>query len=1245
MKDSIKREQRQAVLHFAERENSRATLKKKILMILALLCAVAQGAWAQDGWSVWDGSSSEQPYMEKKSDRPTGYIGSAANLVWLREHWSDETRFVEISNANPTYFTYNECNYVLNVDIDMGDWSWTPLGSYWNAYLHGTFNGNGHTIRINISGATSDRQGLFANIGDGTIENLHVIGNISCSNSQSVGGIAGWNKGTIRNCWVSADVSSNWTGSGYARIGGIAGENDGTIEYCCMTGNVTNYDDNVAGIAGDNDDGTLRNCVFYGILTRGTDSGLQNDNIYAGDSGTEDDCFDFFNQTQYNNASGNDMFRQAIRYPWAINISAMGNGTLQASAGGETDIPGWRHSETITLTNTTGKALHSFSLTDADGNNISYSGNPTSSLTFTMPRKDVNINAEFTADWPRQGSGTAESPYLITTADDWAEFVQSVYLGNTHSGKHVKLDADISVTRPVGGSETNSFQGTFDGGGHTLTFNRSGFKWNFMAPFRYVGGTCTIKNLRTAGSIQTTQQFASGLISYISSVGSTVNVENCISSMTLNSSLDYNSSNGGLIAAIANNCNVTVRGCAFTGSFTGSTSDNNGGIVSWVNDGTTLNITDCLFAPASISTELDGCNTWARGAGVSTLINSYYTQAYGTAQGARVYRITPGSHVTIGNAGAVGNSYDVSGLTFYATGFKYGDVLYAGNGDAVSLTLGSQPGFITSGYTASAGTLSGSGNPYTLTMPAGNVTISAASCSANALTTDGDGNYLINDEDDWDVFCANVELGNGFSGETVKLTGDISVSNMVGTSETNSFQGTFLGSGYTITAGITNNSGQGTAPFRYIKDATIKDLTVAGTIASNQRHIAGLVGFVYGSENRIEDCVVTATLGVSTDYAGGIVGHGLNSTTTIEGCVFAGTINVLGSNNPNVGVFLGWSDSGTPTLVNCLEAGTYNNVSKMHPMGLQKAAGTITNCYYVHPQAGSPSNACTVSGALQAVAATTAPTNLSGLVENYRLVKAYEHGILYGGKYYGIPAPAAISLANTGDNGTAISTNNGYVADVTLAGRTLYKDGAWNTICLPFNVTLEGSPLEGAVARPLTAASISGSTLNLTFGDAVSTLVAGTPYIIKWAADANNIENPVFSGVTISTDKHDYDNLASGDLRVRFIGTYKSTAFDGTDNTVLLLGAANTLYYPTDGAGLGAQRAYFKLGSGEALARKLTSFNIDFGDESTGIVTISKESGSEGVATGWYTLDGMKLSQKPTAKGIYVNNGRKVVVK
>ena len=54
------------------------------------------------------------------------------------------------------------------------------------------------------------------------------------------------------------------------------------------------------------------------------------------------------------------------------------------------------------------------------------------------------------------------------------------------------------------------------------------------------------------------------------------------------------------------------------------------------------------------------------------------------------------------------------------------------------------------------------------------------------------------------------------------------------------------------------------------------------------------------------------------------------------------------------------------------------------------------------------------------------------------------------------------SLSDTADNGDVIALmKNALSADVTLTGRTLYKDGAWNTICLPFDVTISGSVLDG----------------------------------------------------------------------------------------------------------------------------------------------------------------------------------------
>ena len=348
------------------------------------------------------------------------------------------------------------------------------------------------------------------------------------------------------------------------------------------------------------------------------------------------------------------------------------------------------------------------------------------------------------------------------------------------------------------------------------------------------------------------------------------------------------------------------------------------------------------------------------------------------------------------------------------------------------------------------------------------------------------------------------------------------------------------------------------------------------------------MGYAEGT-NLIENCTVTSTLNVGSDYAGGMLGYctlgeGQSSGTTIKDCVFAGTIKGYNGNYGNIGGIWGWNDNGaTPTLVNCLENGTYTDISSMHHIGLLGSSGTITDCYYVNTQIGEPANACTISGATHV--SVSAPGKS---YEIYRQVTAAD-----GNAYYPLPAVlVGVRLFDQGDNSEMLTAYNGQQQTVTLADRTLYQDGAWNTICLPFDLVLADSPLDGATARPLSEASISGTTLNLSFGDAVDELTAGTPYIIMWE-NGNNIVSPTFSGVTIDKTRHDYDTDGETDVttdqRVRFAGTYASMAFDDEEKSILFMGDGNTLYYPEAGASIQV----------------------------------------------WHTLDGRRLQGRPTRAGVY----------
>ncbi len=124
-----------------------------------------------------------------------------------------------------------------------------------------------------------------------------------------------------------------------------------------------------------------------------------------------------------------------------------------------------------------------------------------------------------------------------------------------------------------------------------------------------------------------------------------------------------------------------------------------------------------------------------------------------------------------------------------------------------------------------------------------------------------------------------------------------------------------------------------------------------------------------------------------------------------------------------------------------------------------------------------------------------------------------------GATPYIITLPVPVSLADNGDNSSLLTTYNTQTCDVVLSSRTLYKDGDWNTLCLPFSLTAEqmaASPLAGAEARTLSSASYADGTLTLNFGDPVESLTAGTPYIIKWEKandyvddNEHNIVNPI----------------------------------------------------------------------------------------------------------------------------------------
>ncbi len=251
--------------------------------------------------------------------------------------------------------------------------------------------------------------------------------------------------------------------------------------------------------------------------------------------------------------------------------------------------------------------------------------------------------------------------------------------------------------------------------------------------------------------------------------------------------------------------------------------------------------------------------------------------------------------------------------------------------------------------------------------------------------------------------------------------------------------------------------------------------------------------------------------------------------------------------------------------------------------------------------------------------------------------------------------PQSVDLLDNDDNDETLASTYGILANISLQDRRLYKDGSWNSIVLPFPLTIAGSPLEGADVRALESSEFENDELTLNFSaSSLTAMEAGRPYLIKWNKtdgyvddDAHNIVSPLFPSATINGSV--LSNPVAETEYVDFIGNFSPIILNGGDKSVLYLGTANKLSQPSSDTSLKSCRGYFQLkngltfGDGSSQAKRVV---LNLGDETvTGI--LSPEDGQwsiEGQSDDWYSIDGRKLLGRPAYKGFFINGNRKVLV-
>jgi len=139
--------------------------------------------------------------------------------------------------------------------------NWTAIGTP-NAPFVGSLNGENHELlRLRIRASGSNYQGLFGQIGQGaTLENLRLT-EVSVNGGSCVGGLVGFNYGTVQNSYATGSVSDSGN-----YVGGLVGFNYGTVENSYATGSVSSSGNSVGGLVGANAS-TVQNSYATGSVT------------------------------------------------------------------------------------------------------------------------------------------------------------------------------------------------------------------------------------------------------------------------------------------------------------------------------------------------------------------------------------------------------------------------------------------------------------------------------------------------------------------------------------------------------------------------------------------------------------------------------------------------------------------------------------------------------------------------------------------------------------------------------------------------------------------------------------------------------------------------------------------------------------------------------------------------------------------------------------------------------------------
>ncbi|MBQ6769077.1 MAG: hypothetical protein IJP46_10525, partial [Prevotella sp.] len=488
-------------------------------------------------------------------------------------------------------------------------------------------------------------------------------------------------------------------------------------------------------------------------------------------------------------------------------------------------------------------------------------------------------------------------------------------------------------------------------------------------------------------------------------------------------------------------------------------------------------------------------------------------------------------------------------------------------------------------------------------------------------------------------------------------------------------EGTITGGTYENLGGLVGHS-EGNITINNCRVSTEISTTVSGV-----GFHGGIIAFWYDSNVActVTGCVYDGLIynpseADATTYCSGFIGNlfGSNLTVTFTDCLFAPAAYGTGKYALGGNCFTFVYPNSDPT---------YN----------------MTNCYYTSilgNRQGRP-----------AATATTAPGNLGNATTDHGMVDGYKNGFLYNGKYY---TPkygdavveyrfnewnerADVTINGTNNQGTGVSVVGvniteevGNIKSVTY--NRPFNEAQAATVILPFNYICnddEGGKFYGFKEVVYDEGQHKWVCTMQEPGEEgsnnVTTLTANTPYLFM-PDDATTMTFPNISSMTggvvtlqPTTANDGVYGGATTDAAWNFHGTYKGKSWavasndygfaaqSGTEAGGAATVEAGQFVRFTTGAFIKPMRCYLsyvgtsapapapgltRAAATDDLPQSITVRLVSRSGETTAIGTLDTKTGEVTFdSEAWYTLDGVRLSGKPSKKGLYINNGKKVIVK